>query len=198
MLQKRRNSADSDLIMQLIGVVGSLSVAQIEEVLKDGHTEPKRIINHLVESRLIKLYPEGEYSSDSYLIPFRTDAPNLRAVNCFWVIMDLLSDKDGNIDREAYRTMMTGRGVIDVSYIQNDTYLVNLLTVEAGKTSSIIAVKQRMFEYMKDGNKDQVIYMFVTRSEKMVREIKEMKLNFAHKIALLTGEVGVKPEIEYL
>ena len=197
MEKKRRNSADSDLIVQLVGTLGSLSVAQIEEVLKGGHTEPKKIINHLVESRFVKLYPSGEYTPDAYIIPFKDSDPNFRAVNCFWVILDLLSDIEGNIDRKSYETMMTGRGVVDAMYVQNDAFLIELLYVEPNKTSNIIAVKQRVFEYTKDGNKDQVVYMFVTRSEKIVREIKEMKLTFPHKIALLSGEIGEKPQIEY-
>jgi len=196
-MQKRELSADAQLLYELICKVGSITTPQAARVLKNTHSDPENIVKFLCMKRYTK------WLNELYSIPFYRSEVNLGAINCLWVLLDLISDNEGVITNEdALEQIIEGNGIVDFSYIQNSSKVVNMINVKESDFSKIVASKQRFYDYtgvqVGEEKKAGVVYIYVTSSKEMVTEIKNSNITFPYKIAFLEGDLANGPTVTYL
>ena len=210
---------DSELIYNLISINGVMTTTQAEDILKgyfeninaniqtgivDGKYKKKKaytpdtcvnILKRLCLSRRIKTIDE------KYHIPFYKKDLDTRKIPSLWVLLDLATNEYG-CDPKFLEQVTEGNGIIDISYIQDEKIVVNLVYVLPNDKSKVIATRQRFYDYTgcaKGEEMDQSIaYVYVTESLEAADMVASERLPFRHQIALVEGNLTGHPTIKYM
>lgn len=192
----RNLTADAQRIYDLVCTTGAITVSQANKVLGANKQNGKSIISGLCGARYVK------WIAETYVTPFYVSTVNKNAIYCLHVALDLLSDEDGNIQEEKLSQITECSGVVEFSYIQNNSAVINMVYLDENDNAKIPASVQRFYDFSGVAKGEEktagVIYMFVTSSEKMLLKLKDSNLAFPHKIAFLSGDIENAPDIRYL
>ncbi len=209
----------TQLVYDVISTVGAATTTQIHEISKGyyGNINAAKQENAAPEDHVsLKYYDEERTNAmiralcmdrkiksfdDKYHIPFYTKDIDTRKLPALWVMLDLISNEYG-CDPEMLKQIVEGNGIVDFSYIQDHSIVVNLIYIGQSDRSKIVAANQRFYDYTgcEKGkeNEQGIVYVFATESLEAADMVVESKLRFPHKVALVEGDISQHPTIRYL
>lgn len=186
---------EAELITSIISNTECMSIEQMQQLCRKTTMNVPKTAVFLCRQNYFKLI-EDKYA---HAIGKKF---SYSKIDCLWVMFDLIQDEDGNLEEEALYSIIHGNPLVDFTYIQDSSYTVNMVYVDSTNINKLMPLQQKFYDYTSslkgDEKKFRWLHMFVVRDLETVDMIEEMQLKMPHNIALLSGELGEKPEIKYL
>jgi hypothetical protein len=196
---KRYLTPESQALYDIIQKIGSLTVSQIE-LIDTGHTKESSH-SPLTTIRFLNSHNYITFLNDTYVLPFLDKQEKRSGIACFWAMLELIKDADGNIDHSNLDTIIEGNGLVEFSYIHNSSRVVNFVYLDQSYLSKITMIKQRFYSinnievgHEKDAG---IVHIFVTGSPEIAVEASELDIKLPHKIALLEGDLTQNPTVKF-
>lgn len=182
-------------VYDIICNIGAITTAQIARLLNDDEVKAEKSARYLCGQRYTK------WIDEKYSVPFHAQNIDFQAIACLWVMLDMTTNKEGKIDMTNFEQLIPGSGCVKFTYVQGEKLVVNMIYINDGEFSKVVASKQRFYDFTNckkgEESKEKIVYLYVTSSKKMVATIQDMELSFPHKIAYVDGDNVSKPKIKY-
>lgn len=205
-------------LYDIITATGGVTKTQVHELAKgyyatmlakglleqgNGHSRYSKYSEEVVDSIVSFLYTTRKVKilGEQYLIPYYQPEVDTKKIASLWVMMDLVTTEYG-CDPDMLSQIIEGNGIVDFSYVQDASIVVNLINIQTSDRSKLIASNQRFYDYTgcaKGEEKDQnIVYIYVTESLKAADMVVDFGIKFPHKVAYVEGDLAGNPVVKYL
>ncbi len=185
---------NSQEILDIVSKTGCLTLSQVKHIDLSKNAE--------TTMKFLQRYNYIKVIGDNYLIPFFQKTEKESAVACMWVLLNLITNAEtGEIDHDKLATLVEGNGVIDFSYIHDNTKVINFSYLDDGYFSKVNAIKQRFYNFTGVDKGDEkssgIIHMLVTTSPEVFVKVSEMDMPMPHRLVLIEGDLAGEPTLKF-
>lgn len=201
---------EAEAIYGLANQYGCVSIDQVNDLFSG---EQSKQVEQRIKTALSNLCNRKAISfMNGFITTITKPRPDSEMIDGMWVAMDILKDADsGKITENGREALLMGQcpkatksSYILISFLKGTKNIYNIISLTSNTLAQADFAQTAHFGKEpglindKDIENDISRYVFVTRDEKVPDLLREHDIKLNYIVALISGNVGKKPQIKYI